>query len=408
MKATFTANRLELSRAMMRLSNTIRTKSFKPILQNVKVSVNGHVRLSGTDCEQAHIEEISTTDRHGESEFLLPFGQLKKLVQGSKSKTITLSITDDSATIGAAHLPIGGSIDEYPAIVASGDVVSDYVSDASTFVEIFEKTVFACDVECSRYALGGCKVELDFGASQGINVVATDGRRLSWAYDGLEVDKQDYNWAIVPQRAILTAIKAAKSKIASSVVIRLMQPVVYNHPRRNDATTPIADNRMPRDSVPYIEFVVLDNVGNILTSISTRTVEGRFPAWRDIVRNDLQHIADIQADSLADAMSQVKSIAENEHGTNFTWNALDRDCLVDYRHKSSSVSVFLDTYVYDESMSHCATLDWRYVIDVCKACNGANLSIQGKPAEDDGKVNFAIQILCVNSVHVIMPLARSK
>jgi len=56
--ATIHSDRWELAQVLARIANTAPRKSPKPILQSVRIGVNGSVTLSATDLDRYHTETM--------------------------------------------------------------------------------------------------------------------------------------------------------------------------------------------------------------------------------------------------------------------------------------------------------------------------------------------------------------
>ena len=63
--ASFTTNRIELNRALARLNKTVNHRAPKAVLRNMRLRVNGYVKLSANDLDVQHDEYLNETQRTG-------------------------------------------------------------------------------------------------------------------------------------------------------------------------------------------------------------------------------------------------------------------------------------------------------------------------------------------------------
>lgn len=243
-------DRQKLLHAFEMASGVVRSRSPKPILQNVKLEAAGETAtLTATDLEVAIRVEVPGFHVEVPGTVLLPMNRFGAILRESSDESLHLE-SDDSKTWvrgdrSEFHLPTENP-DEFPEVVRFEEEKYHKIP-ARFFREMIRRTVFATDTESSRYALGGVLIEL---GPEKITGVATDGRRLA---------RQE---------------GPAKS--------------VGGHGNRESTI-------IPGRSLQLIERVLSDEEEICLTArendvllksprimVYTRLVEGRFPRWRDV------------------------------------------------------------------------------------------------------------------------------
>lgn len=128
----------------------------------------------------------------------------------------------------------------YSSVVSYGNVVSFESKEIASALEFVS---LACDVESTRYALGG-------PLFTGQNIVATDGRRMHVAKE-LSADFPESDRNIVPQKACDFILECCK----------LSKEVAFS----------FDPNRLN---------VIFHDCGIVC---SFRLIEGRFPAWKRVI-----------------------------------------------------------------------------------------------------------------------------
>lgn len=179
MPATFTVPRRRLLDAVKTTTHIVPKRAERPILQTVRLSVNGRVDLFATNLEQTLLLPIEAA-AEGEAAILVSPTQLQKSLTKLQGSEVTLRIEQDQKltviadgaelTIAAEHkaadYPSFGFDETQPrTVLARRDLLNS-----------LRQTIFCCDSESSRYALGGVLFEL---SKEKLILCATDTRRLA-------------------------------------------------------------------------------------------------------------------------------------------------------------------------------------------------------------------------------------
>lgn len=367
-----TCDREKLLAAWQIARNVAPSRSPKPILQNIKLEVQGdRAMLLATDLEIGVRIEVPGVEAEQPGSILLPVARFGSIL--SEAGDANLRIESDGQTIHVRgdrsefKLPAADP-HEFPAVVEFSEAKYQTAS-ARLVKELIRRTVFATDNESSRYALGG--VLLEFAADK-ITAVGTDGRRLA-KMEGPASSVGDHHqiegMTIVPSKA-MTLIERTLTEPDAEVQIAA---------RGND---------------------VLVRCGRI--TIYSRLVEGRFPRWRDVVPQRNAHKIEMVVGPLHSAVRQAAIVtSEESRGIDFTF--VDGRMVLSARAADAGqarVELPIDYSGGEVSI----TLDPRFVSDFLRVLD------QEKPITFDLKDSDAAALLLTDDGYnyVIMPLARDK
>jgi DNA polymerase III subunit beta len=267
-------------------------RSPKEILNYIKLDATGEtVTLMATDLEAGVRIDVQnvTVERPGKA--LLPVQKVSNILRENSDEILNLEVGDKSVDITGSnaefHLPVANP-DEYPS-VAGFEEDAYFELPARAFRELVRRTVFATDTESTRYALGGVLLEIE---DDRITAVATDGRRLaSMSAGGRSVNgfKTVGATTIVPAKT-LTLLERSLGDLEEPVQIAA---------RNNDIL-----------------------VRTSRCTIYSQLVEGRFPAWRQVVpKREGGVIIESIAGIMASSLRQASIVADpDSRGVDFQFN----------------------------------------------------------------------------------------
>jgi DNA polymerase III subunit beta len=155
------------------------SRSPKAILQKIKLDTSGErAMLMATDMDVGIRLEPEGIEVSAAGAALLPVSRFNSILRESSDEKLHIEADSQGSVVRGEHsefkLPAENP-DEFPQ-VATFQEEKFHVIPAKLFRELVRRTLFATDVESSRYALGG--VFLEFGEDK-ITAVGTDGRRLA-------------------------------------------------------------------------------------------------------------------------------------------------------------------------------------------------------------------------------------
>ena len=367
-------NREQLLAAFQTAALVASSRSPKPILQNVKIEVQGDKAvLMATDMEVGIRIEVTglTTEVPGCA--LLSVQQFGSILRESSDEALSIDSDGQAVTVRGQRsrfrLP-SGNPQEFPQI-AEFATDNYHTLPARLLKELIRRTLFATDTESSRYALGGLLLEME---SERVIVVGTDGRRLA-KMEG-------------PAQVVGTPV--GSSDAMTIVPSRSMQLI----------------ERSLTDGEAEVHLAMRGNdfmVQSPTLMIISRLVEGRFPRWRDVLPNRPDAVQiELTVGPLHAAVRQAAIVASGEsRGIDFTFG---RGSLVlsgvtaDVGESRVEMPIAYD----GEEITLC--MDHRFLSDFLRVL--------------DPETNFRLNIVDGDSAalcqtddgygYVIMPLARDR
>lgn len=290
MKATF--NRKTLADAFAMVSTVVPTRSPKPILQNVKLSLaDGECTLIGTDLEVGVRKRTIGVTIDDEGDVILPTARFSQILRTSSDDEIIIETDGDKLIVKGKRsrfvLP-----NEDPALFPDvpGFDGDDYmVLVDSDLKKLIRRTAFATDIDSARYALGGTLVEM---TESTMTLVGTDGRRLARSTVPAERVGEEYSGSspVVPVKALKLIDKALSGDgdqvhvaftAGSAVMVRSSDAVIYS-----------------------------------------RLVEGRFPRYVDVFPKEARHTIPLDVTTFRSAVEQAAICASEEsRGVTFRFSS---------------------------------------------------------------------------------------
>lgn len=281
-------DRAALANAFSIVDGVVPNRTPKEILRNVMLSVEeGKVTLIGTDQEIGIRYEIPDVEVTESGSSLLPSKRLLSILRELSDEQVEIEITEEAAWIRSESSEFRLSAQdpaEFPP-VQGFESDSYYVMVGGALKSAIRRTVFATDIESTRYALGGVLLELK---KDNVNMVATDGRRLALVEtvcrsegieDGVEVSP------VIPRQAM-----------------SLIEKSISND--EEDVCIAVHDND------------VVVKCGS--STIYSRLVEGRFPQYSSVVPDSSEVNVDLVAGPFHSAVRQAQIVTdEDSRGVDF-------------------------------------------------------------------------------------------
>lgn len=363
-------NREKFVEAFAVASGFAPTRSPKEVLMNIRCRVFGDkVTLMATDLESG----ISLDLEPGAAELLhagdvlLNKERCGAIFREVSGDTFLIETHDHLVTIqtdnGRFELPTQNA-DEFPMPKQWDDEKCDATISTKLLRELIQRTVFCCDTETTRYALGGVRFEIAKGGE--IVAVGTDGRRLAVQKGSCNSVKESSG--IVPAKQaglIARVINGEECKIAignNDILVKCDRATVYS-----------------------------------------RLVEGRYPNWTQVIpRNESYKRALVTCGPFASCVRQAAIVSEVEsRGVLFRFSK--EECSMRSETADVGKSNIRTPISFSDDESVEAQLDHRYVSDFMRV------------VPPESKVELRITtaqepIMAVTQdgySYVIMPMARS-
>jgi DNA polymerase-3 subunit beta len=284
-------HRPSLLTAFQIVGGVVPTRTPKDILKNVKLqAAGGAATLIGTDDEVGIRYEIPGVEIEAGGETLLPANRTISILRELQDDGVDFSISDDTICIRSGHSEFKlAAIDPAgcPAVKEFEEQQYHAIS-ASSLREAVRRTIFATDVESTRYALGGVLLELEPDA---VTLAATDSRRLATVKAACRAEggpKVENTTPVVPRSAMTLIERSIEGDEESEVLIAI---------HAND---------------------VLVKSGR--STICSRLVEGRFPKYKDVIPRDSKHVIDLVVGPFHAAVRQAQIVTNEEsRGVDFSF-----------------------------------------------------------------------------------------
>lgn len=286
-----TCSRNSLTAAFGAVAGVVPSRTTKEILKNVKLQATGSaVTLLGTDSEISLRCLVPDVTIESGGETLLPTTRMLSILRELTDETVKLEISGDAVWIRGAYSEFRLSAEDpadFPPVAQFEDD-SYFALPASALRQLIRRTVFATDVESTRYALGGVLMEL---TPERATLAATDSRRLAVASAGCRAEGQPTaptSPPVVPSKA-MTLIERVLGDSGDEVRIAI-------HP--ND---------------------IVVNCGGI--TVSSQLVQGRFPDYRKVIPAQFTSKIDLVVSPFYSAVRQAQIVTNEEsRGVDFTFS----------------------------------------------------------------------------------------
>ncbi len=284
------SSRQSLNTALQVANGVVPTRTPKEILKKVKLRLaDGKATLIATDSEvgiRCEIPEV-TTDSVGE--VLLPTQQIIAILREVQDDTVELEVTDEALWVRSGRSEFRLSVEdpaEFPD-VAAFDSENYLVVPGRQLKQTIQRTLFATDVESTRYALGGVLVETN---ADSVTLAATDSRRLAVAHTTCSTTGEGVstsNRPVVPAKAMSLIDRSIHSD----------------------------------DQEVHLAFHANDVlVRSGASTIYARLVEGRFPKYQDVIPKEFKVAIELVVGPFLSAVRQSMIVTNEEsRGVDFTF-----------------------------------------------------------------------------------------
>lgn len=368
-----TRNRQSLASAFSTVSGVVPSRTPKEILKNIKVqSKGGKVTLIGTDQEVGIRYDVPGVESADDGEILVPAARIKTILTEIGGDSVELEVEDKAVWVRSGFSEFRlSAVDpaEFPS-VAGFDATAYHVIQGRALRSAIKRTIFATDVESTRYALGGVLVEL---AADRVAFVATDSRRLA-------------------------------------LVEVLNQCRVEGKPK-SENTTPV----IPSKAMALIERSIVDDEAEVHLSshanhvlvrsgnatIYSRLVEGRFPRYRDVIPQGSINL-DLVVSPFHAAIRQALIVTDEEsRGVDLVF----ADGNLTFKSEAADVGKSTVQMPIGYDRDHITiTFDLRFVSDFLRVLEPEK-SIRLHLTDGDSAAKFTTED---GYTYVIMPLSRDK
>ena len=365
-----TCNRASFVSALQIVNGVVPTRTPKEILKNVKLQVDSKSAvLIGTDQEVGIRYEVPDVLTDSTGEVLLPTARVIAILRELTDDHVTIDATEKSLRIKGGSSEFRLSTEdptEFPTVAAFDDQ-NYFKIPANKLREMIRRTIFACDTESTRFALGGILLELN---PERATLAATDSRRL--------------------------AVVSAACTVAGEINAQDVKPVV-----------PAKAMQLLEKSLPTTEEDVLIAIHNndvVVkcggSTIYSRLVEGRFPAYAGVIPNDFKSSCELVVGPFYSAVRQAQIVTNEEsRGVDFNF---ERGKLSLSSRAADVGESTVDLPIPFDAEAVRITFDPKYVADFLRILDSGN-SIKINLIDAESPAVFTTDD---GYRYVVMPLAR--
>jgi DNA polymerase-3 subunit beta len=356
------------------VSGVVPVRSPKPILQNVKFIADaddGSV-LMGTDLEVGIRHRVLGIKVEQPGLAILPTAQIGSILRTSSDIELVIETDDERLLVQGLHSEFTLPVEDVNLFPEVPDFAAPtyYVIAASDMKKLIRRTIFATDIESTRYALGGVLVEL---TAESIAMVGTDGRRLarmSARADGENSPPMPTGSPVIP----IKALKLIERNLADS------DPPVHLSIQSGNAVLMRSESAV----------------------IYSRLVEGRFPRYQDVFPANVEVKIPLEAGSLRMAVEQASIVTSGEsRGVDFQFGP----GVLRLTSQSADVgSSHVELPIAYDGKPIEITFDPRYLIDALRTLDDST----AVTAELIDSKNAALFKTDDQYTYVVMPLTRER
>lgn len=260
------------------VSRSCGVKAQLPVLNNLLFSAKeGKLRISATNLEIGVVKAVSA-EIIEEGEVTIPARTLVDIVSNLNGQTLELKSSDDQLSItspGFSAQINGISATEFPVIPMAGN--NEVSLEAAVLLKSLPEVAFSAAVDEGRPVLTGILTEMK---DKKLQMVATDGYRL--AFKTVEVEEPAAFKALIPRRTLEEVARLISESEEDKVAISTAE-------NQNQMVFSLGD-----------------------TTLSSRLIDGQFPAWERIIPTEIKTTIKIDKNTLLKAVKLSAVFARNE------------------------------------------------------------------------------------------------
>lgn len=274
----FTILQQDLLPSIQSVSRSAGVHSTLPVLDNILLSVEDKkLKIASTNLEIGVIKYIPVTDEVV-GEITVPAKTLVDLISGLGQSKVTLESEGEILQVQSAKFKAsinGISASEFPAIPLSKNEGISFPKDVFL---TSSQILFAAAVDEGRPVLTGILTDVK---DSKLDFVATDGFRLAHRQIALQKSMEQFK-SLIPKKTFEEVLRIISEQEVDEVGI----------------------------STSENQNQVVFSLGQ--TTVSSRLIEGQFPAWEKIIPQNIVGRALIEKDQLLKAIKLAAVFAKNE------------------------------------------------------------------------------------------------
>jgi DNA polymerase-3 subunit beta len=303
---------------------------------------------------------------------ILPTQRMNSILRTSTDEELAVEVDEEQLVVRGLHAEFALPSEDASLFPEVPDFAATayHVIAAGNLRRLIRRTIFATDVESTRYALGGVLVEL---TGESITMVGTDGRRLA----RMSAPAETEGGASTPAGSPVIPVKALK----------LIERNLDDHD-------------------PPVHLAIQSGTAALIRTeravIYTRLVEGRFPRYQDVFPANVEVRIPLEAGPLLSAVEQASIVTSDEsRGVDFTFG----DGFLKLSSKAADVGRSnVELPIHYDGKPVEITFDPRYLTDALKTLDPAATVT----AELIDHKNAAVFKTDDQYTYVVMPLTREQ
>lgn len=273
----FTLLQQDFLPSLQAVARSVGVRSTLPVLDNILLSADKNLKIAATNLEIGVIKHISA-EVESPGGITVPARTLVELVSGLGQNKVKLTSEGDILTVqsGKFKATVNGiAASEFPAIPLSADSGVSFPKEAFL---TSSQILFASAVDEGRPVLTGILMDVADGK---LDFVATDGFRLAHRRLDLPKDQPQFR-SLIPRRTFEEVLRLISEEAVDEVKIAISQ-------NQNQVVFTLGD-----------------------TIVSSRLIEGQFPAWGKIIPEKIVARALVEKEELLKAIKLAAIFAKNE------------------------------------------------------------------------------------------------
>lgn len=277
----FEINRQEFHKAIHIVESIISAREIRSVVSSILIeATSDEIVLTATDLEIG-IKTTLSVENAEPGKITLPAKKLSQSIREFRGDTIVfesntdfhITVKDASGQSNAIITLMGASSDEYPQIPTLS--AKEYITfPVAILQEMIRHTSYSMAEEDARYVFNGLFLQ---NSGKAVDIVATDGRRLSRIQRQFPDDLPFNDGIILPNKAV-----------------REMQKLL----------DPEKEGQIAFDKKDRRVYFRLGNVDLI-----TKLIEGQFPDYNQVIPKSLDHMVQVDHSSLEQSIRQVAVMA---------------------------------------------------------------------------------------------------
>lgn len=274
----FTTLQQDLLPPLQAVARSAGAKSALPVLDNLLLAVEGNrLKIAATNLEIGIIKYVNVEAESG-GEVTVPARTLVELVAGLGADRVNIGLTGELLSVESGKLKASVNTipaSEFPVIPLSSDRGVTFPKEAFL---TSARVLFASAVDEGRPVLTGILTEVADGK---LDFVATDGFRLAHRQVDLADSKLRFK-SLIPRRTFEEVLRIISEEEVEEVAVASSE-------NQNQ---------------------VVFTLGN--TTVSSRLIEGQFPAWGRIIPQKIVTRVMVEKEELLKAIKLAAIFARNE------------------------------------------------------------------------------------------------